>query len=112
MTDKTLPFIPVPYMTVIPGRTPKQKVHKRLSDAKNAFTRRKSNRFEYVRPCDNVRNWLTYSHGWGQLYEFKDGEWQLLYEVPKPTADDIVLMRAYTGGNSYYAESRPWKLDK
>lgn len=102
--SKPLPFIPVPFMTVIPGRRPEQKVHKRLSDAKNAFDTPKSNPFTLI---DGSGNRLGYwgTHGWGQLYEFKDGEWHLLYEVPKPTDEHAIA-------NYPYRESRPWKLDK
>lgn len=101
MTDKTLPFIPVPFMTVIPGRTPKQKVHKRLSDAKNAFGTPKHNPFT---PAGGPYGY-THTHGWGQLYEFKDGEWQLHTEVPKPTDEHAIEKYPYR-------ESRPWKLNK
>lgn len=112
MDKDTLPFIPVPYMTVIPGRTPKQKVHKRISDAKNAFDTTKYNRISYNRPDNGITEHQEQTHGWGQLYEFKDGEWVLLYEVPQPTADNITLSRVYPWGNTYCAETRPWKLDK
>ena len=100
MTKPVLPFIPVPFMTVIPGRRPEQKVHKRLSDAKNAFATPKPNKFFR-------KGKFAYgtTHGWGQLYEFKDGDWQLLYEVPQPTDEHEI-------GEYPYRESRPWNLGK
>lgn len=110
--SKTLPFIPVPFMTVIPGRRPEQKVHKRLSDAKNAFDTPKYNPINFTRPDDGDIDRLAYTHGWGQLYEFKDGEWQLHTEVRQPTVDDVYLRYARPWGNSYAAETRPWRLDK
>lgn len=62
-----------PYLTVIPDRLPKQKVHTNLGHAKNAINYR--------------------TDAWGQgtpseclLYEWKDDEWQLLYRVPAGTS--------------------------
>lgn len=97
---KVLPVVHVPYMTVIPGRRPETKVHKRISDAKNAFDTPKPNRFV----VDGQKYGRNYTHGWGQLYEFKDGEWHLLFDVPKPTDDHAIP-------NYPYRESRPWRLD-
>lgn len=97
---KVLPVINVPYMTVIPGRTPETKVHKRISDAKNAFDTPKHNPF--FRPPEDKYSYPR-THGWGQLYEFKEGEWHLLYDVPKPTEEHAI--------DKYpYRESRPWKV--
>ena len=97
---KVLPVINVPYMTVIPGRRPETKVHKRISDAKNAFDTPKPNLF-FRAPGEKCPYPTT--HGWGQLYWFKEGEWHLLYDVPKPTDEHAI--------DKYpYRESRPWRV--
>lgn len=98
---EALPFIPVPYMTVIPGRTPQQKVHKRLSDAKNAFDTPKHNPLK--RKLVEQQYGYSTTHGWGHLYEFENGEWKLLFEVPQPTQEHEIEKYPYW-------ESRPWKL--
>ena len=99
--EEVLPFVPVPFMTVIPGRSPETKMHKRLTDAKNAFSTQKMNAFEIPGSPHSPR---STTHSWGKLYEFKGGEWVLLYEVPKP--DDTHAIPEYP-----YRESRPWKLN-
>lgn len=103
MTKETLPFIPVPFMTVIPGRKPEQKVHKRLTDAKSAFGTPKYNPF--FRVVGGKKYGYGTTHGWGQLYEFKDGEWHLHTEVPKPSDEHAIEKYPYR-------ETRPWRLSK
>lgn len=75
----------MPFLTVIPRRYPEQKMHTSLGAAKNAF----------------------FEGRYGDLYEWKDGGWVLLYEVPQPETE-----RAGNGYYGYrrYIETRPWKL--
>lgn len=93
-------------MSVVEGRRPKQKVHKTLAHAKAAFDTPKVNH-DVKRP--EGYQWTQHTHGWGTLYEFKDGQWVVLYEVPKPTQDDLVTTKR-GGYTEYHWESRPWKL--
>lgn len=95
----------MPYLTVIEGRKPKQKLHKRISDAKNAFDTPKPNPVLY----GGNKHQRNYTHGWGQLYEWVDGEWKLLYDVRQPTAEDYRDPAGYGYGEF---ETRPWKLEK
>lgn len=82
---------PVPeWATYCPTRTPKWKIHKRLSDAKNAF----------------------YAHTELILYRFKDGEWVELYraEAPQPEECEVCsdsLYRQY-GERRYRSSTRLW----
>lgn len=92
-----------PYLSVVIGRKPEQKLHKRLSDAKNAFDTPKPN-LDVPYP---YRFGHSFTHGWGALYEQKDGKWELLYEIPKPTEAD-----GYEGKHRTEYETRPWKLEK
>lgn len=91
-----------PYLTVIPGRIPEQKVHKRLGDAKNAFDTPRQNmkiRSEFA----PGKFFSRYSHGWGQLYEMIDGHWELLYDVEQPSERHEKY--------PYYVDTRPWKQE-
>jgi hypothetical protein len=97
----TLPTKPkiFPYLTVIEDRNPVQKMHATLGHAKNAFS------FE---------EW--YGGRYGQMYEYKDGDWVLLYDIPKP---EIVeeIPRTRSDGSVYYiakryADTRPRKQAK
>jgi hypothetical protein len=60
-----------PYLTVIPDRLPKQKVHASLGHAKNAINYR--DQWRTGIPSDCV------------IFEWKDDAWQVLYEIPKGT---------------------------
>ncbi len=100
------PIIAVPYMSVVEGRHPKQKVHKTLAHAKAAFDTPKLN--PDVTSPEHPR-WTQRTHGWGTLYEFKDGQWVVLYEVPKPTQDDLIVTE-HSSWTKYDWETRPWKL--
>lgn len=90
-----------PYLTVIPGRRPEQKVHKRLSDAKNAFDTPRAN--DKIKVPYGALYYNQHTHGWGQLYEWVDGEWSLLLEVPQPS----VITDKYP----YHEDTRPWRTD-
>lgn len=82
-----------PYLTIIPGRTPEQKLHSKIGHAKNAFSQ------------------ASYYKGrWGQLFEWKDGEWSLLFDIPEPQV--ISQREGYNGSHLYsvYGETRPWRL--
>ena len=62
-----------PFLTVIPGRTPKQKLHANIGHAKLA-----------------IRNAMPYSPTKGcyydmQMFEWKDGAWALLHDFPSGT---------------------------
>lgn len=60
-------------MTVIPYRRPKQKAHINIGHAKNAVSFKVS---RYVgAECDM------------ELYELRDGEWSLLWTIPKGTME-------------------------
>lgn len=90
-TPQLIPSI-MPYLTIIPGRQPNQKLHKAIGHAKNAFSQ------------------ASYYKGrWGELYEWKDGEWVLLYTIPEPqVVHTEVTERGYT--RVRFGETRPWKL--
>lgn len=105
MTDLLKQPEPMPYLSVVIGRTPKQKLHKRISDAKNAFSTSRYN------PDTQNHSWRRgTTHAWGQIYEWVDGQWVLLYDVPQPTEDHGYDVERTWGTYREY-ESRPWKLD-
>jgi hypothetical protein len=71
-----------PYLTIIPTRSPMQKAHTNIGHAKNALTGANED-----------------SHGVkGQMYEWKDDAWRLLYTVtvedPKPWGETEAHLRA------------------
>lgn len=70
-----------PYLTVIPDRRPKQKTHANLGQAKNAIQYRMRSNVTYIDMA---------------VYEWKNDEWSLLWEIPKGTGKDDL----------------PWNLDK
>lgn len=85
MSDKRLiPPVSTPYLTVILDRRPVQKVHTKLAHAKLAF--------------DQFEGGGLYPGRWGKIYEQKDGEWVLLYDIPEPIAVEEP--------NPYYDEER------
>lgn len=88
-TPKITPQIK-PYLTIIESRNPNQKLHSALGHAKNAF--------------DQSQYYLG---RWGQLYEYRDGEWILLYDIPKP---EITGYDTRYGRQPRYSETRPWRL--
>jgi hypothetical protein len=65
------PAISTPYLSVCPDRSPRQKVHTNLGHAKNAVAYRDQ--------------WGHGLHAACQIYEWKDNEWSLLYDVPAGT---------------------------
>lgn len=83
MDTKLTPIQSTPYLTIIPGRyRARQKTHRTLGHAKNAVLAR-------------------YSWGPGlpedvAIYEWRDGEWGLLWEIPKGTKENDL----------------PWRKDK
>jgi len=68
-----VPIVPKPFkaMTVIPWRTPVQKAHSSMGYAKAAINARIYGSAGAA--CEM------------HLYELVDGEWKLLYEIPKGT---------------------------
>lgn len=72
-TEITVPTAPRPfgYLTVIPRRTPKQKAHYDLGHAKNAIRAR----------C----NWGRGTDCDTQVFELVDGDWKLLWNIPRGT---------------------------
>jgi hypothetical protein len=106
MTDYELSPIKVtPFMSIVEGRTPRQKVHTHLAHAKNAFDPLKINK-KIVEISPNGMRWVRHTHGWGAIFEHKDGEWKLLFEIPQPTEAD-----GTQGKWNMEYETRPWKLD-
>lgn len=99
MSTKLSPVKATPYMSVVEGRSPRQKVHTHLSHAKNAFDTPKHNNL--------VPGRGQYTHGWGSIYEYVNGDWVEIYVVSQPTEKDFVP-------NSRYAdkyETRPWRTN-
>lgn len=72
-----------PYLTIIPDRSPVQKTHTSLGHAKNALT------------YDKRRE--------GTLWEWKDGEWSLLYTV---TCEQV---RNEHYKVTYWTQTVPWR---
>lgn len=69
------PVKATPYLTVIPDRFPRQKVHAKRGHAHAALSQRVSS----FRMDDG--NGYTYRlHASAALYEFRDGDWRLLWE--------------------------------
>lgn len=104
MTDYEIEAVKAtPYMSIVEGRKPRQKVHTSIGHAKNAFDTPKVNKnigtgYKY--------NPYVHTHGWGAIFEHKGGDWVLIYEIPQPKSED------YQEGKSYHEtyETRPWKL--
>lgn len=94
---------PMPYLTVVVGRKPEQKLHKRIADAKNAFDTPKRNP-EVPKRTGSASG---YTHGWGQIYGWNGHGWQLLIEVKQPTEADHRETKHKYG--EY--ETRPWRLN-
>lgn len=82
----TLPSKPkiLPYLTVVPGRHPENKMHTILGHAKNAVQGYpKSGGFRWNRElrCGNVcggqvYRWNYEIHDWELLYEIEPGSWK------------------------------------
>ena len=94
-------------MTIVEGRRPRQKLHKTLAHAKNAFDTPKFNG-EVPYPYKYGK---ATTHGWGALYEFSvaEGAWVLLYEIRQPTQDDVLIIEHKSWTEHRY-ETRPWRL--
>lgn len=101
MTTELMKPAPTPYLTVIPGRRPEQKVHTSINAAKNAFGPGRRN--DNLRSPHGGRYYSLNTHGWGQLYQMVDGEWELLYDVPQPDVP--------TDSYPYYEDTRPWRIN-
>lgn len=89
-----------PYLTIVEGRKPRQKVHTHLSHAKNAFDTPKMN---HLVPGYSG-SMGAHTHGWGAIYEYSGTEWKLLYEIPQPTEAD-----GFEGKWRTEYETRPWR---
>ena len=115
MAEPLIPLKPpsTPYLTVIEGRTPKQKIHTSLGAAKNAFSTPRKNSHQLERPnMYGDRNIVeTYSHGWGQLYKHDGSDWVLIETVPEPTQADMITEKRGTW-TAHSFETRPWILNK
>jgi hypothetical protein len=61
-----------PYLTIIPNRIPQQKTHTSLGNAKNAIS------YKVER---NGTQWDM------AVYEWVDGEWSLLWDIPEGTKE-------------------------
>lgn len=72
MTQIPKPLRPQPYMSVVPNRSPEQKAHMSLGHAKSAVGS-KINQYGHGSYYDMA------------IYEWKDGDWEILYDVPKGT---------------------------
>lgn len=100
MTVKLSPIKATPYMSVVEGRRPRQKVHTHLSHAKNAFDTPKANKLVAGKGGQ-------YTHGWGAIFEHIDGDWVQIFEIPQPEEKDRT-------SNPRYAEryeTRPWRTN-
>lgn len=102
MVSKIEPIKVTPYLSVVEGRRPRQKTHTSLAHAKNAFD---TPRFNPLVEGYNGRQG-AWTHGWGTLYEFKDGDWVVLYDVRQPEQSDGVQ-----GKWKVEYETRPWRLE-
>lgn len=71
MTQTPKPLRPQPYMSVVPSRSPTQKAHMSIGHAKSAVGAKLS----------------TYHGSYSDMaiYEWKEGGWELLYDIPKGT---------------------------
>jgi hypothetical protein len=72
------PYEVRPYMTVVPGRRPMAKAHTSIGHAKNALLTDGSK-------YNTVRG--------GELYEWRDGQWSLLYSVPPNSPESKIPWR-------------------
>jgi len=70
------PIKATPYLSVIPDRHPRQKVHANLGHAKNAVIYRDQWRRGIPEDC--------------VIFEWKNDQWQVLYEIPKGTRGDAM----------------------
>lgn len=100
MSTKLDPVKSTPYMSVVEGRRPRQKVHTSLSHAKNAFDTPKANPL-----VKDKRGYYQHTHGWGAIFEHIHGDWVMIYEITQPTEQDLMPNSRY--GNEY--ETRPWR---
>lgn len=82
-----------PFLTVIPGRRPQQKMHTSVGHAKNAFQDTGYGR-----------------HRTGQLYKWSGEGWELLYDVPEQT--ETVKVQGYSGWRNQYKDTRPWRIEQ
>lgn len=73
------PYLVKPYMTIVPGRRPKMKMHIGIGQAKNALAMYGS-KFGCVRG--------------GDLYEWRGDGWVRLYSVPENTPDNQLPWRS------------------
>ena len=103
----------VPVMSQIFDRRPEVKIHLSLAKAKASFNTGKYNLGLPQKPLKPGYGWKTteITHSWGFIFIYKDDDWQLLYTIPKPTADDVIFRLTKTGGKMEY-ETRPWILEK
>jgi len=103
MTDYELSPIKVtPFMSIVEGRKPKQKVHTHLSHAKNAFDTPKPNPLV---PNPYKSYSVPFTHGWGAIFKYSGTEWKLLFEIPQPTEAD-----GRKGKWRTEYETRPWRI--
>lgn len=94
-----------PYMSIVEGRRPRQKVHTQLSHAKNAFDSPRLNPLAgFAYTIGGRPGGARHTHGWGAIFEFVDGDWKLLFEVPQPTEAD-----GHEGKWRTEYETRPWR---
>lgn len=98
MSTNLDPVKATPYMSVVEGRRPRQKVHTSLAHAKNAFDTPKPN------PLVGGRR-VQHTHGWGAIFEHINGDWVQIFEIDQPTEQDLLPNTRY--GNEY--ETRPWR---
>lgn len=69
MTEQT----PFPYLTMVPGRTPRRKPHETLGQAKKAVLYRLSKADDRLEvPC--------------HVYKWQNNTWELLWMIPADTA--------------------------
>ena len=76
-----LPDIDKIYLSVIPTRNPKEKIHIGLGRAKAAISGRKT-----YRAWSPEKGTLYYFRNGGKIYKLNGNEWELLYDI-KPGAN-------------------------
>lgn len=101
MPSEMGPVKPTPFMSVVEGRTPRQKTHVDLNHAKSAFA---TSRFNELLAGTS----FGYTHSWGSIYELVGGEWELRMDIPKPEPKDYFTKVEY-GYTVRGFETRPWK---
>jgi hypothetical protein len=103
-----------PFLTIVPGRTPKSKVHTSLGIAKTALVQAPKvltgyDRGKYLHESiDGIltgrRKYVTTVCG-GEIWELVDGEWQMLFDVPSDTfTHDVPWRRAEY---EFYVDDQP-----